>query len=81
VQCGPRVTAIILYLRSPLSLTQLGGAELPGPVTLAPHLRAALASVVDPRARRGVHHGLVVVLTATACAVAAGARSFVAVAE
>ncbi|WP_219420486.1 ISAs1 family transposase, partial [Pseudonocardia nigra] len=37
--------------------------------------------MVDPRARRGVRHGLVVVLTAAVCAVAAGARSFVAVAE
>lgn len=35
----------------------------------------------DPRKRRGVRHGLVVVLTAAVCAVAAGARSFVAVAE
>jgi hypothetical protein len=40
-----------------------------------------LAGVVDPRKRRGVRHGLVVVLTATVCAVAAGARSFVAVGE
>jgi hypothetical protein len=37
--------------------------------------------VVDPRKRRGVRHGLVVVLAAAVCAVAAGARSFVAVAE
>ena len=35
--------------------------------------------MVDPRKRRGVRHGLVVVLTAAVCA--AGARSFVAVAE
>ena len=37
--------------------------------------------MVDPRKPRGVRHGLVVVLTAAVCAVAAGARSFVAVAE
>ena len=60
---------------------QVGGLELPDPVALAPGLRAALAGVVDPRKRRGVRHGLVVVLTAAVCAVAAGARSFVAIAE
>jgi predicted transposase YbfD/YdcC len=60
---------------------QLGSAALPDPVALAPSLRTVLADVIDPRKRRGVRHGLVVVLTATVCAVAAGARSFVAVAE
>ena len=60
---------------------QVGAAQLPDPVLLAPSLQAALAGMVDPRARRGVRHGLVFVLTAAVCAVAAGARSFVAVAE
>ena len=60
---------------------QVGGAELPDPVELAVGLRDVLAEVVDPRQRRGVRHGLVVVLTVAVCAVAAGARSFVAVAE
>jgi hypothetical protein len=60
---------------------QVGGVELPDPVVLAPGLRDALGGVVDPRKRRGVRHGLVIVLTAAVCAVAAGARSFVAVAE
>jgi hypothetical protein len=60
---------------------QVGSASLPDPAALAPSLRAVLGGVVDPRKRRGVRHGLVVVLTATVCAVAAGARSFVAVAE
>ncbi|MBP2370425.1 ISAs1 family transposase [Pseudonocardia parietis] len=60
---------------------QVGGVELPDPVALAPRLADALGGVVDPRKRRGVRHGLVVVLTAAVCAVAAGARSFVAVAE
>ena len=55
--------------------------ELPDPVEVAVELREALAEVVDPRKRRGVRHGLVVVLTVAVCAVAAGARSFVAVAE
>lgn len=60
---------------------QVGGVELPDPVVLAPGLRDVLGGVVDPRQRRGVRHGLIVVLTAAVCAVAAGARSFVAVAE
>ena len=55
--------------------------ELPDPVALAPGLRSALAQVVDPRQRRGVRHPLVAVLTAAVCAVAAGARSFVAAGE
>jgi predicted transposase YbfD/YdcC len=59
----------------------VGGVELPDPVVLAPGLRDVLGGVVDPRKRRGVRHGMVVVLTAAVCAVAAGARSFVAVAE
>lgn len=37
--------------------------------------------MVDPRQCRGIRHPLVVVLTAVVCAVAAGARSFVAAAE
>jgi predicted transposase YbfD/YdcC len=59
----------------------VGGLDRPDPVVLAPGLREALAGVVDPRQRRGVRHGLVVVLTAAVCAVVAGARSLVAVAE
>ncbi|WP_316691160.1 transposase family protein, partial [Pseudonocardia sp. H11422] len=60
---------------------QVGGVALPDPASLAPGLQAVLGGVVDPRKRRGVRHGLVVVLSAAVCAVAAGARSFVAVAE
>jgi len=60
---------------------QLDGVELPDPVALAPSLHAALAQLADPRKPRGVRHPLVVVLTAVVCAVAAGARSFVAAAE
>jgi predicted transposase YbfD/YdcC len=59
----------------------MGGVELPNPVAVAPELRAVLAQVTDPRKPRGVRHGLVVVLTTAVCAVAAGARSFVAIAE
>jgi predicted transposase YbfD/YdcC len=60
---------------------RVGGVELPDPRALAPSLREVLGGVGDPRKRRGVRHGLVVVLSAAVCAVAAGARSFVAVAE
>jgi predicted transposase YbfD/YdcC len=60
---------------------QLDGLDVPDPVRVAPCLRQALERVVDPRARRGVRHGLVTVLVAAVCAVAAGARSFVAIAE
>lgn len=60
---------------------QVGGVELPDPVALVPCLREVVSGVDDPRQRRGVRYGLVVVLTAAVCAVAAGARSFVAVAE
>jgi len=41
----------------------------------------ALSSVPDPRSPRGVRHGVLAVLLIGACAVLAGARSFVAVAE
>lgn len=51
---------------------QVGEVELPDPIVLAPRLAQVLAEVVDPRKPRGVRHGLVVVLTAAVCAVAAG---------
>jgi hypothetical protein len=60
---------------------QVEELRLPDPVAAALVLRSALAGVVDPRGRRGVGHGLLVVLTSAVCAVAAGARSFVAIAE
>ena len=41
----------------------------------------ALAEVPDPRAPRGVRHGVLAVLLVSACAVLSGARSFVAIAE
>lgn len=44
-------------------------------------LLAAFRAVTDPRCRRGVRHQLVVVLGIAACAVLAGARSYVAIAE
>ena len=54
---------------------------MPGPATLAPCLREALAQVSDPRKCRGVRHPVVVMLAGAVCAVVAGARSFVAIAE
>jgi DDE_Tnp_1-associated/Transposase DDE domain len=68
-------------LSIPALADQLAGVELPDPVVLAPALSVALATVVDPRQARGLRHRLVVLLTAAVCAVAAGARSFVAVGE
>lgn len=44
-------------------------------------LLAALASVEDPRSRRGVRHGFLTVLAIGVCAVLAGARTFTAIAE
>jgi predicted transposase YbfD/YdcC len=44
-------------------------------------LLPVLAAIPDPRARRGVRHRLAVILTLSVCAVLAGARSFVAIAE
>jgi predicted transposase YbfD/YdcC len=41
----------------------------------------ALASVPDPRARRGVRYPFVAILTVAACATLAGARSFAAIGE
>jgi predicted transposase YbfD/YdcC len=68
-------------LSIPAIAERLGGVELPDPVALAPALGVVLGKVTDPRKARGIRHRLVVLLTVTVCAVAAGARSFVAVAE
>lgn len=54
-----------------------GGAGEPVPADLLLALRA----VTDPRARRGRRHGVAAVLGVAACAVLAGARSYIAVAE
>jgi len=42
---------------------------------------SALGSVTDPRKRRGVRHGCTAVLAIAVCAVLAGARSYVGIAE
>lgn len=51
------------------------------PVAAAPDLLVTLATVPDPRKTRGVRHQLVSVLAAAVCAVLAGARTYVAIAE
>ena len=63
------------------ALDQLTDVGLPDLVEVVPRLREALVEVTDPRARRGVRHPLAVVLTAAVCAVAAGAQSYVVIAE
>lgn len=60
---------------------QLATLEVPDPVAALPGLLDVLAGVVDPRARRGVRHRLVTILAVSICAVTAGARSLVAIAE
>jgi predicted transposase YbfD/YdcC len=59
---------------------QLSALEL-DPVADAPGLLDVLAEVPDPRARRGVRHRLATVLAVSVCAVVAGARSLIAIAE
>jgi hypothetical protein len=54
-----------------------GGDVEPVPVDLLLALRA----VTDPRARRGQRHDVVAVLGVAVCAVLAGARSYIAIAE
>ena len=68
-------------LSIPAIADQVGGVELPDPVVLAPALSVVLEKLADPRKARGIRHRLAILLTVTVCAVAAGARSFVAIAE
>ncbi len=51
------------------------------PVAVPADLLAALRSVRDPRARRGVRHQSVAILGIAVCAVLTGAKSYVAIAE
>ncbi|WP_222618046.1 ISAs1 family transposase [Nakamurella sp. PAMC28650] len=55
--------------------------EFPDIPTAPAALLRALRSVPDPRSARGRRHGLSTILAVAACAVIAGARSFVAIAE
>ena len=58
------------------------GADVRADLAVAgPGLLEAFALIPDPRPRRGVRHRLVTVLAVSVCAVPAGARSLVAIAE
>lgn len=67
--------------RMPSCLRQLGKASGPAPLETAADLRKFLATVPDPRARRGVRHPWTAPLTAAAAAVLAGAASITAIGE
>jgi hypothetical protein len=54
---------------------RLVGYRCPNPVALVPDLPEARARVVDPASLARSGRGLVAVLSASVCAVAAGARS------
>src|SRR5664280_1086186 len=62
-------------------LDQFDEDEFPDIPKAPAALLAALNAVPDPRKRRGVRHRLPGILAIAACAVIAGARSFVAIAE
>jgi len=71
-----------------MSASSLFAGVVGQPSTIRPHpdvvpvdLLAVLAAVPDPRARRGVRHGCRSVLAIAVCAVLAGARSYLAIAE
>ena len=55
--------------------------EFPDIPTAPAALLATLKAVPDPRQPRGLRHGLAGILAIAVCAVIAGARSFVAIAE
>ena len=64
----------------PSALTQLAQAD-PLEAAETPHLLSYLATVGDPRARKGRRHPLVAILAIAAAAVLTGARSIAAIAE
>src|ERR1700753_3338132 len=68
---------------SPSSLISALSCAPPGVIVsgTASGLPAALAHLPDPRARRGVRHRLAAVVSAAVCAVVAGYRSYMAIAE
>ena len=65
----------------PPCLQQLGEASGPAPLETVADLRSYLATVPDPRARRGIRHPWTALLTAAAAAVLAGAASITAIGE
>ncbi|MFI8860431.1 transposase family protein [Streptomyces prasinus] len=67
--------------RMPSCLRQLGDASGSALLKAAVDLRKYLATVPDPRARRGIRYPLTALLTAAAAAVLAGAVSLTAIGE
>jgi predicted transposase YbfD/YdcC len=65
----------------PSCLRQLGDTSGPVPLETAADLRTYLATVPDPRARRGIRYPWTALLTAAAAAVLAGAASITAIGE
>lgn len=67
--------------RSSCPTTPLSQQRPPITPAHATDLRVYLAQIPDPRHRRGIRHSLAAILGITAAAVAAGARSFLAISE
>ncbi|WP_240957714.1 transposase family protein, partial [Streptomyces barkulensis] len=65
----------------PSCLRQLGDTPDPIPLQTVADLRGFLATVPDPRARRGIRSPWTALLTAAAAAVLAGAASITAIGE
>ena len=81
-----RVTGLRARLDDLAVLVELAQAEddedeFPDVPAAPAALLAALKSVPDPRKRRGLRHEMSAILAIAVCAVIAGARSFVAIAE
>lgn len=76
-------TGAVSVLPSSLIARAVGQPRLPGsdPEPVPADLLVALRAVTDPRALRGRRHDLVAVLGVAVCAVLAGARSYIAIAE
>jgi len=70
-----------LSSRMPSCVQQLGEASGPAPLETVADLRSYLATVPDPRARRGIRHPWTALLTSAAAAVRAGAASITAIGE
>jgi hypothetical protein len=77
----PRISSSPITLLAARSGPQSDDADVAGEDLAGRELLVALARVPDPRKVRGVRHRLVTVLAAAVCAVLAGVRSYVAIAE
>ena len=70
----PALPSSLISSLSAASVRALLPERAGGPLT-------ALADLPDPRSRRGVRHGAIVVVAAAVCAVVAGSRSYTAIGE